>query len=365
MPLFLGISGGHQISTAIAVRDGVVLGCVKGDGLNLHTVPHLKLASRMGALLENLADRISLTPADLKAKTAKLVLAVPGAEIDYGQRLAEACLFLNNWTDRSQFFIADDTWAGLVGGALRRRGICAFAGTGAAVYVGLGEFKPNKRQKIDGWGHILGDYGSGYQLALKMFRFLGRALDRDKPSSLFAEILSEDPRIDTPDNIQHWFSQLYTLHTDDWVIRFARMAAVITRAANRPENPDDDACRFVVESAEEMVESIMLAVQRFAPESKELPIVFQGGMFEHNDLFRHTVTGRLREIHSSPVGMGVFRPVVGAALMACGNDSMLPDNPLRSNILDSIQALPAHERAMLAFPSALVDVEWEKVEREK
>lgn len=361
MSLFLGISGGHQISTAMAVHDGVVLGSVKGDGLNLHTVPHLKLASRMGALLENLADRISLTPAELKANTTKLVLAVPGAEIEYGQRLAEACLFLNNWTDRSQFFIADDTWAGLVGGALRRRGICAFAGTGAAVYVGLGEFTVNKRQKIDGWGHILGDYGSGYQLALKMFRFLGRSLDRDKLSPLFTEILKEDPRIATPDNIQHWFSQLYTVHTDDWVVRFARMAAVVTRAAAGSEDPDGDARRFVVESAEEMVESITLAIERFAPESRELPIVFQGGMFEHSDLFRRTVAERLKQKHSSPVGMGSFRPIVGAGLMACGGDSMVPDSPLRSNILSSIQALPANERALLAFPSVLRDVDWEKM----
>jgi N-acetylglucosamine kinase-like BadF-type ATPase len=359
--LYVGISGGHQTSTATAVRDGVVLGSAKGDGLNLHTVPHLKLASRTGALLENLADRISITPIELKAQTSKLVLAVPGAEIPYGQRLAEACLFLNDWTDRSQFFIVDDTWAGLIGGALRRRGICAFAGTGAAVYVGLGEFAANKRQKIDGWGHILGDYGSGYQLALKMFRFLGRTLDRDNLSPLFAEILSEDPRISDPDNIQHWFSQLYTLHTDDWVVRFARMAAVVTRAANRSEHPDDDACRFVIESAEEMVESVTLAVDRFMPESRELPIVFQGGMFEHNDLFRRTVAERLKQNHSSPVGMSSFRPVIGAALMACASDSMLPDNPLRSNILSSIQALPAHERALLAFPSALLDVEWEKI----
>jgi N-acetylglucosamine kinase-like BadF-type ATPase len=348
------------MSTAIAVRDGVVLGAVKGDGLNLHTVPHLKLASRMGALLENLAERISLTPNELKANTTRLVLAVPGAEIEYGQRLAEASLFLNNWTDRSQFFIADDTWAGLVGGALRCRGICAFAGTGAAVYVGLGEFTVNKRQKIDGWGHILGDYGSGYQLALKMFRFLGRTLDRDKLSPLFTEVLKEDPRIATPENIQHWFSQLYTVHTDDWVVRFARMAAVATRAADRPEDPDCDAHSFVVESAEEMVESITLAIERFTPESRELPIVFQGGMFEHSNLFRHTVTERLKQKYSIPVGMGCFRPVIGAVLMACGGDSMVPNNPVRSNILNSIKALPVSERTLLAFPSALLDVDWEK-----
>lgn len=340
----------------MALRNGVVLGCVKGDGLNLHTISHLKLASRMGALLENLADRLSLTLTELKAQTTKLVLAVPGAEIQYGQQLAEACLFLNDWTDRSQFFIADDTWAGLIGGALRRRGICAFAGTGAAVYVGLGEFKTSKQQKIDGWGHILGDYGSGYQLALKMFRFLGRTLDRGKLSPLFEEILQEDPRIVDPDNIQHWFSQLYTLHPEDWVVRFARMAGVVTRAANRSNNADPAARAFVIESAEEIAESISLAINRFLPDSRNLPIVFQGGMFEHNDLFRRAVTERVGELHSNPISMAAFRPVVGAALMACAADSMLPDAPLTSDIVDSIKSLPLQESELLAFPVRLFDV---------
>jgi N-acetylglucosamine kinase-like BadF-type ATPase len=162
MNLFIGISGGHQASTTIAIRDGTVVGCATGEGLNLHTVQPLKLASRLGALLENLADRVGIKPMALRDETAKLVLALPGAEISYGQELAGTCLLLIEWRDRSKFFIADDTWAGLIGG-LQRRGICAFAGTGAAVYVGQGEFVEDPNRKIDGWGHILGDYGSGYQ----------------------------------------------------------------------------------------------------------------------------------------------------------------------------------------------------------
>ena len=359
MSLYIGISGGHNASTAVAVRDGQILGCVKGEGLNLHIVPHLKLASRTRALLENLADCISLKLTELKAQTVKLVLAVPGAEIDYGQRIAEACLFLNDWTDRSQIYIADDTWAGLIG-SLKKRGICAFAGTGAAVYVGLGEFKVSKRQKIDGWGHVLGDYGSGYQLALKMFRFLGRSLDRGKLSPLFEEILAEDPRIVNSDNIQHWFSQLYTLYTEDWVIRFARMAAVVTRAANRPANADPNARFFVIESAQEMAESVALAVERFKPESRDLPIVFQGGMFEHNDLFRQTVAGIVRQHHSNPVSMASFRPVIGAALMACADDNMMPDESLRTSIVNSIAALSEQERQLLTFPSTTKDLTGEK-----
>jgi N-acetylglucosamine kinase-like BadF-type ATPase len=351
MNLYIGISGGHQTSTAVAIRDDAVAGWATGEGINLHTVQQVKLASRLGALLENLAERVGVSAAQLRDVTTKLVLAVPGAEVSYGQQLAEMCLFTNGWRDRSKFFIADDTWAGLIGGGLSRHGICAFAGTGAAVYVGMGRFAAGKHHKIDGWGHVLGDYGSGYQLALKMFRFLGRALDRGEQPPLFNDILAEDPRISDLDNVQHWFDQLYVLHPEDWRIRFARMGKVATLAANRAENPDADARRLVVESAEEMAESVDLAISRFLPESRELPVILQGGMFEFNHLFRLTVRRILKRRHSNEVRMAVFRPVVGAGLMACAEDSMLPDERVQRNITDSIMKLQPHERNVLAFPS--------------
>jgi N-acetylglucosamine kinase-like BadF-type ATPase len=353
MNLYIGISGGHQTSTAVAIRGDAVAGCATGEGINLHTVQQVKLASRLGALLENLAESVDVSAARLRDVTTKLVLAVPGAEVSYGQQLAETCLFTNGWRDRSKFFIADDTWAGLIGGGLSRHGICAFAGTGAAVYVGMGKFTAGKQQKIDGWGHVLGDYGSGYQLALKMFRFLGRALDRGEQPPLFNDILAEDPRIGDLDNVQHWFDQLYVLHPEDWRIRFARMAKVATLAANRAENPDADARRLVIESAEEMAESVDLAISRFLPESSELPVILQGGMFEFNQLFRLTVRNILKQRHSNEVKMAVFRPVVGAGLMACAEDSMLPDESVRRNIADSIRKLQPQERNVLIFPSLM------------
>ena len=357
MKLYIGISGGHQKSTAVAVDGDSVIGCVTGEGLNVHATNNFKVANRLGALLETLAGRVKLKTTQLREQAVKLVLALPGAETGYGQHLAETCLVLNDWKDRAKFRVADDTWAGLVGGGLDRRGICAVAGTGAAVYVGLGEFPDSKSYKIDGWGHILGDYGSGFQLALNMFRLIGRALDRGGAPPLFDELLAEEPRIGDVDNVQHWFDQLYIAHTDDWRIRFARLASVVTQAAGRAENPDPDALRLTEKAAEDMAQTISIAIERFEPLSGELPIILQGGMFEHSDLYRRAVTRLVRQRHANAVRMAAFRPAVGAALMACAEDSILPDPETRRRLIESIGALPQTERDFLTYPasSALLD----------
>src|SRR5256714_5355078 len=149
MELKLGVSGGHQRSSAIAINRGKVIACATGEGLNLHTIQHLKVADRLGKLLDVLADNLDLTSMDLRYQTSKFVLALPGAASGFDQQIAETCLILNGWKDKRKYRIVDDTWAGLIAGLLDRRGICAFAGTGASVFVGLGDFLESKTGKMD------------------------------------------------------------------------------------------------------------------------------------------------------------------------------------------------------------------------
>jgi N-acetylglucosamine kinase-like BadF-type ATPase len=352
MALHIGIFGGHQKSTAIAISDAKVLCCVTGKGLNLHSVQHLKVTNRLGLLLHSLAERLNLRPSGLREKTAKLVLALPGAMTKLEREVAESCLILNEWNDKSQYHIADDTWAGLIGGNLERRGICAFAGTGAAVFVGLGDFPGDKSYKIDGWGHILGDFGSGFQLALETFRFIGRALDQGHVPALFKDITSEEPRICGVDDVQRWFDQLYVIHRDDWRVKFASLASVATKAANRSVDPDKDAIRLVSKSAQDMADSIKIAIERFKPESMSLPIVFQGGMFEYSRLYREMVADALRQDYPNEVRMALFRPVVGAGLMACAEDFVLPSPSVCHQITESIQSLAPRERDHLVYPGS-------------
>jgi N-acetylglucosamine kinase-like BadF-type ATPase len=349
MELKLGISGGHQRSTAVAISGGRVIACATGEGLNLHTVQHLKVADRLGQLLDALAENMDLTTTEVRHRTGKLILALPGAATGFDQQIAETCLILNGWKDRTKYKVVDDTWAGLIGGRLDRRGICAFAGTGASVFVGLGDFPQGKTCKIDGWGPILGDFGSGFQLAMDMFRFIGRAFDRGYVPPLFSEVMQIAPKIGSIDNVQHWFDQLYIVHPDDWRIRFAQLATAVTRAANRDDEPDLDAVKLVNQSAEQMSETIRIAIQRFSPASEQLPIVFQGGMFEHSRLYREIVTTRIKEYFPNSVKMSLFRTVVGAGIMACADNDVIPPSMECENIVRSIDFLHPREKAILKY----------------
>lgn len=59
-------------------------------------------------------------------------------------------------------------------------GILTIAGTGSIV---LGQFD-NRSYRAGGWGHLLGDYGSGYSLVRKVFKAMLEETDRGKSGEM-------------------------------------------------------------------------------------------------------------------------------------------------------------------------------------
>ena len=311
----IGISGGHSSSTALAVTpDGDALAAVPGESLNFHTFHHDVVTQRLESLLDSLARRLCIERKVLLDAADRTVVAFPGAATKEDQALAEVCVQAAGLVDKDKHEIADDTWAGLVAGTGSLCGVCAFAGTGASVFVGRGQVagKPNK---IDGWGPIIGDFGSGFELAVEMFRLFGRSYDQGQMPRLFYDVRTEFPKIRSDKHTQKWFDTLFMVHHDSWRITFAETARVATHEADSPD-PDPVAVRLVTAAAENMAESIEIAIKRCAPDVNDLRIVFQGGMFRYSALYTNVVASRIRHLTTGQVSLSRFRPVVGAALMA-------------------------------------------------
>jgi len=351
--LLIGISGGHTKSVGLAVsEDFSLLKVVCGPSLNLHTYPYEQVLFRFEELTAILARRLGLQVDEMRDQTSRLVISMPGAGTSDDQDLVNYCLSLAGWKEAGKTLVVDDTWAGLVAGTLSYTGTCAFAGTGASIYVHVDEennagqpFGYGKPYKIDGWGPTIGDFGSGFQLVTDMFRMFNRSYDSGKSSELFSAVVRLEPAIKDIRNAQRWFDSIYIVHPTDWRVKFARLAAAVTAAAD-PPNPDPDAMVLVQGAANAMVESISIALEKF-PKAKELPIVCQGGMFEHSRLYLDLVSQAVKKIAGGPFYLSFFRPVVGAIIIALAGPEGLPGLPKVQNLHTRITALAPDERLLL------------------
>jgi N-acetylglucosamine kinase-like BadF-type ATPase len=336
MAYYIGIAGGHRRSIGLVSEESRIVAVSEGSSLSLQSAHHLHVAEMLNDILQKLAAKLSVpSVAELRERTKRLVLALPDGMHPAYRALAEYCLTFNDWEDRRQWKIIDGMCASLVGGLLKHRGVCAYAGTTAAVYVGYSNELKCRPYKLDGRGVILGGFGSAISLAMEMLRFFGRASDRDCVPALFKDLCMQEQDIDNIDNIPIWFNKRQIGEPNDWHPHLAGIAAVATRAADR-ESPDPDASALVRGAAEGMAQTITIALERFA-EASNLPIVFQGGMFEYSDLFRNTVSEIIKESYSNEIGYSAFRPVVGSLLMAHTEDGIVPEQVTIQAITNDIQ----------------------------
>jgi N-acetylglucosamine kinase-like BadF-type ATPase len=273
---------------------------------------------------------------------------LPGASKEIDRDLAETCLGRCGWKNRLRFTIVDDTWAGTIAGTLSGFGICAFAGTGASVYVGSGAFPIDRSRKFDGWGPILGDFGSGFQLVVDLFRMIARRADEGVVLPIFSELLERHPEIGDLADLQQWFDGLFIVYPYEWRTRFAEVAAIVTQAADRTP-PDPDAQLLVMRAAKEMATTITTAIRDAGREATNLPVICQGGMFEHSRLYRVTVAKAVRVLYPNPIRLAPFRTVIGASLIAAGGHALVPPRPMLTSILESIKARPPKEQAELTY----------------
>ncbi len=338
--IFVGVSGGHTESRAIAVCDSHVVGRASAECLNYHAHEYRTVGETAEKLLNGLAKSISCTrwaryqisdARELARYINRITVALPGVTSQLDHDLGMATLLSG---PKERLTIVDDTWAGLVAETLGSVGMAVVAGTGASVFLGLGNFRLGKEHKFDGNGPIIGDWGSGFRLANRYIEQVLRSQDRREAAPLFDtlkcklnDIYQFGRGVQSAEDIQNWFDSLCRTEQFDWKSRFAKIAAVITSDADSVA-PTELATSLVRASADELLGTIGIAFKHLdllhqyekAPDPRTLDVICRGGQFQHSRLFFKTVQDGVQAMcRSNTVRMGGRGLEFGALLMALGD----------------------------------------------
>jgi len=383
----VALCSGHLHSVALAYADGDVL-TDQGERLvvdefpaiTIHCIPpHPKPTKRfdtigntLRGILDGLRNRFlpALRPNGFLPED-RLVLALPGVATKRDFKNARGCVAASGSPiSPANVHVIDDTFAGLIAASQSTQGICAFAGAGASVYMGTpsGEFRRStdtcKPFKRDGFGPMLGDHGSGFELAMSALRKIFRHLDelQQQPagvsdgsgdvaaSSATTELMEELIRRcgrkqeDDDENVlQVWFEELLAERPLDWRAGIVDLAIPITLMA---ENGNLAAKGLVKTVAEGLVETVKTALRLDDfDEMGSATIYCQGRMFWHSREYYDTVKTMLKNYKpGNPVKMAPYKPIVGALLVAAAPDWTVPSSTERRKIVDEINSIPPSDK---------------------
>lgn len=175
--LYLGIDGGGTKTSAVfANEDKKILLRLSGKTINYYS-------AGMSAARNNLKEIISEASEKLGETEFKSVF-IGSSALDKEATQKEIKEFTDGIINAQKIAMNSDLYVALCGCKSQKNKIIVISGTGSMALLQCGE----KITKRGGWGHILGDEGSGYSISLSFLKKLVIMYDNKKCDELISAV---------------------------------------------------------------------------------------------------------------------------------------------------------------------------------
>jgi N-acetylglucosamine kinase-like BadF-type ATPase len=294
----LGIdAGGTKTVCLLADQHGLILGEGRGPGANLH-------AAGEHAVEQVLRDIMSEAIGNRAIAPAAICVGIAGVDREDEARTVREVM--RRIGHRSRVLVVNDALIALVAGAQDAPGIVIIAGTGSIAY---GRNANGDAARAGGWGHMIGDEGSGYWIGREALAAVMRASDGRGPATgLTREILTH---FDVDDE-----SRLPRIVYDREVPRMSvgTLGPIVQRVA---EQGDAVTMRILERAADELVLTARSVAAQLEMRGDEFTFYLAGGVFRVVPWLGEELPGRLAEVAPRcQVQLLDEEPAVGAVWLA-------------------------------------------------
>ncbi|MFD2369017.1 N-acetylglucosamine kinase [Brevibacillus sp. GCM10020057] len=290
--------GGTRTRAAICDASGEIAAFAAGDAGNPLSRPWEAVEGTVRQLIGELLQKASATADDVSA----LYLGLAGADRpEIKDRLTAA--FAAEWGKR--LVLDNDAVAALYAGTWGEPGVVLIAGTGSIAYAVTAK---GERYRTGGWGYLLGDEGSGYDLGRRAAAAVMRATDGRGSQTALTALFLAHYGVQRPEEL---IARIYGANNPRKEL--ADASVLVEKAA---EAGDEAAAELIRQGAEEL---IALAEACLRKAASPVPVVLAGGLLSTDTRLRREVLHRARFFVTIPT----VSPVVGAlvaAIRATGKD---------------------------------------------
>ncbi len=161
-------------------------------------------------------------------------------------------------------------------------GIAAIAGTGSIM---LGRDTQGRTARVGGWGHVIGDEGSGYELGRLALQAASRAADGRGPATTLLDSIMQFWRLGEPGDL---ISRVYHHENNTWI---ARLSSLVFAAAR---TVDPVARKLVSRVAPEFALGVVTVGDQLDFSEGTLPLALAGGLLTGEPTLRAMLLRRVR-----------------------------------------------------------------------
>jgi N-acetylglucosamine kinase-like BadF-type ATPase len=294
----MGIDAGATKTVCLlADGRGTVLAESRGGGANLHAAGE---AGVERALREVIADAM----ADRPIVPAAICLGIAGVDRDDEAQVIRR--IMQRLGQRSRALVVNDALVALVAGAHDAPGIVIIAGTGSIVY---GRNPDGYAARAGGWGHMIGDEGSGYWIGREALAAVMRAEDGRGPATDLTAAVLEHFAVSDVSRLPRI---VYDLEMPR--VNVAGLGPIVARAA---DDGDAVARRILERAADELVLGARSVATQLEMRGDAFTFYLAGSIFRIIPRLVGELTTRLVEVAPRSVVEPLdAEPALGAVWLA-------------------------------------------------
>lgn len=304
MRYVIGIDGGGTKTAALLLTDdGTEWGGFAVDSTNPHAVSFEQATRNMGKLL----DRVFSVPETQGMTCAAVCLGLSGVDTEEERgRFREYMEAYRSERGLSfDIFINNDAQIALMATLRDDRGIIVISGTGS---IAFGLTDNRRRFRVGGWGNLLGDEGSGYDIGQRTLRTAMRSHDGIEPPTMLTGMIVEAYGFASITDLRTYIYQPHMKKHD--IAKFAELCI-------RADEAGDGAARGILEAAARDLSDTAAALVRKDPWFEQCDLVTTGSIFHYSKRFGETFRdGLLERAPRVRIHPSAREPAYGAALLA-------------------------------------------------
>jgi glucosamine kinase len=294
----LGIdAGGTKTVCLLADERGVIVSEGRGAGANLQSSGELDVEKVLHDVMERaIGDRLD--------RPAAICLGIAG--VDRHDDAGTVMGIMRRISPGSRVLVVNDALIALEAGAPGVPGIVVIAGTGSIAY---GRNANGSASRAGGWGHVIGDEGSGYWIGRQALAAIVREVDGRGPrTQLTDDVLSHF-------GVPNAAGLVHIVYNREVPRRnVATLGPIVQRAR---DSGDAVAANILERAAEELVLAASSVATRLDMRGDSFPFVLAGGIFHIVPWLVEQLGKRLLEVAPRcQVRLLAEEPAIGAVSIA-------------------------------------------------
>ncbi|MGN7469890.1 N-acetylglucosamine kinase [Brevibacillus sp. SAFN-007a] len=186
--------------------------------------------------------------------------------------------------------VENDGFAALLGATGGKPGILVIAGTGS---IAFGVNEAQKTARAGGWGHRVGDEGSGYWIGRQAIMAVLRAADGRGAPTLLKELLLSHVGLAHVEELFNWtYSERYSVE------KVGELSPLVSRAALAG---DQVAANILQVAGDELFSAVRAVIDALDMKQKPFQMVLQGGVLQNDGRVRQIVVEHVQRYASQAV----------------------------------------------------------------